>query len=86
VNVWLPVLNACRNLASLTGGTQRTVFPELEETFLQIISTLPIADAQELLQQCLSFSTRNVDDCPHLVSAFKTWFRRANRPPLGDLS
>ncbi|XP_078171225.1 BTB/POZ domain-containing protein At3g05675-like [Carex rostrata] len=81
VNVWLPVLNACRDLAFLPGGSQRTVFHELEETFLQIISTLPIADAQELLQQCLSFSTRNVDDCPHLVNAFKTWFRRADRAP-----
>ncbi|KAJ4762617.1 BTB/POZ domain-containing protein [Rhynchospora pubera] len=84
VKVWLPVLNACRDLASLPGGSQRTVFHELEETFLQIISTLPIADAQELLHQCLSFSTRNVDDCPHLVNAFKTWFRRANRAPQGD--
>ncbi|KAI3969872.1 hypothetical protein MKX01_038340, partial [Papaver californicum] len=27
------------------------------------------------------FSTRNVEDCPHLVSAFNTWFRRATHPP-----
>jgi hypothetical protein len=55
---------------------------ELEEAFLQIISTLPVPEAQELLRQCLGFSTRNVDDCPHLVAAFKTWFRRAGRAPL----
>ncbi|KAL8521314.1 hypothetical protein ACS0TY_011738 [Phlomoides rotata] len=51
---------------------------ELEDIFLRIISTLPILDAQDLLQQCLSFSTRNIDDCPHLVTAFTTWFRRAS--------
>ncbi|VAH94899.1 unnamed protein product [Triticum turgidum subsp. durum] len=56
---------------------------ELEETFLKIISTLSVPDAQELLQQCLGFSTRNVDDCQHLVTAFKTWFRRASRDPQG---
>jgi hypothetical protein len=47
---------------------------------LRIISTLPMSDAQELLPHCLSFSTRNVEDCPHLVTAFNTWFRRAAHP------
>lgn len=80
VKDWLPVLNVCRDVASPMPTGHKPVFQELEETFLRIISTLPMSNAQELLQQCLSFSTRNVDDCPHLTSAFQTWFRRANRP------
>jgi hypothetical protein len=40
-----------------------------------------MADAQKLLQQCLSFATRNLDDCPHLVNAFNIWFRRATQAP-----
>ncbi|XP_072974205.1 BTB/POZ domain-containing protein At3g05675-like [Typha angustifolia] len=79
VKGWLPVLNVCRDIVSPMPSGHKSVFQELEETFLQIISTLPVADAQALLQQCLSFSTRNVDDCPHLIAAFKTWFRRADR-------
>ncbi|WOK95582.1 hypothetical protein Cni_G04289 [Canna indica] len=85
VSGWLPVLNVCRNIVSPMPTGQKAVIQELEETFLSIISTLPMSDAQELLQQCLSFSTRNVDDCPHLIFAFKTWFRRANRPPHDDV-
>ncbi|CAL9174458.1 unnamed protein product [Musa hybrid cultivar] len=81
VRNWLPVLNVLRDTFSPLPSGYRTLYPDLEETFLKIISTLPLSDAQELLQQCLSFSTRNLDDCPHLTSAFKTWFRRANRPP-----
>ena len=65
--------------------SNKSLYLELEETFLRIISTLPMSDAQELLQQCLSFSTRNVEDCPHLFTAFNTWFRRAARPPQTDL-
>ncbi|CAA6657600.1 unnamed protein product [Spirodela intermedia] len=78
VKDWLPVLNVCRDVGSPMHSGQKLLYQELEETFLQIISTLPISDSQELLQQCLCFSTRNVD-CPHLLSAFNTWFRRANR-------
>lgn len=59
--------------------SHKSLYIELEETFLKIISTLPMSDARELLQQCLSFSTRNVEDCPHLVTAFNTWFRRATQ-------
>ncbi|KAI7997599.1 hypothetical protein LOK49_LG10G01227 [Camellia lanceoleosa] len=55
--------------------SHKSLYLELEETFLKIISALPMSDAQELLQQCLSFSTRNVEDCPHLVTPFNTWFR-----------
>ncbi|XP_039140096.1 BTB/POZ domain-containing protein At1g63850-like isoform X1 [Dioscorea cayenensis subsp. rotundata] len=80
VKDWLPVLNVCRDIVSPMPSGHKMLYQELEETFLRIISTLPMSNAQELLQQCLSFSTRNVDDCPHLVSAFNTWFRRANRP------
>ncbi|KAJ0980397.1 hypothetical protein J5N97_008652 [Dioscorea zingiberensis] len=79
VKDWLPVLNVCRDIVSPMPSGHKLLYQELEETFLRIISTLPMSDAQELLQQCLSFSTRNIDDCPHLVSAFNTWFRRANR-------
>ncbi|KAH7835250.1 hypothetical protein Vadar_024390 [Vaccinium darrowii] len=80
VKDWLPVLIVCKdNISNMP--TQKLLYLELEETFLKIISTLPMSDAQELLQQCLSFSTRNVEDCPHLVNAFSTWFRRANRSP-----
>ncbi|KAL0356714.1 UNVERIFIED_CONTAM: BTB/POZ domain-containing protein [Sesamum calycinum] len=84
VRDWLPVLIICKDSVSLMGPNHKSLYLELEETFLRIISTLPLSDAQELLQQCLSFSTRNVDDCPHLVAAFTTWFRRANRPPQPD--
>ncbi|CAA0827647.1 Unknown protein [Striga hermonthica] len=80
VREWLPVLIICKDSPSPMGPNHKSVFLELEQTFLNIISTLPLPDAQDLLQQCLSFSTRNVDDCPHLVAAFTTWFRRANRP------
>ncbi|KAK4405263.1 BTB/POZ domain-containing protein [Sesamum angolense] len=81
VRDWLPVLITCKDSVSPMGPNHKSLYLELEETFLRIISTLPISDAQELLQQCLSFSTRSMDDCPHLVAAFTTWFRRANRPP-----
>lgn len=86
VRDWLPVLIICKERVSIMGSNSMSLYVELEEIFLRIISTLPISDAQELLQQCLSFSTRNIDDCPHLVDAFTTWFRRANRPPQADLS
>nr|CAD1822412.1 unnamed protein product [Ananas comosus var. bracteatus] len=81
VKSWLPVLNVCRDIIPPIPSGHKSVFQELEETFLQIISTLPVSDAQELLQQCLTFSTRNIDDCQHLIAAFKTWFRRADRTP-----
>ena len=85
VKNWLPVLIVCKDVLSQpTAPNHKTVYMELEETLLRIISTLPMSDAQDLLKQCLSFSTRNVDDCPHLVTAFNTWFRRANRPPKLD--
>ncbi|MQL69589.1 hypothetical protein Taro_001869 [Colocasia esculenta] len=79
VKDWLPVLNVCRDIGSPIPSGQKVLYQELEETFLKIISTLPIPDSQDLLQQCLCFSTRNMEDCPHLISAFNTWFRRANR-------
>eukprot|EP00268_Persea_americana_P017632 TRINITY_DN1851_c0_g1_i1.p1 TRINITY_DN1851_c0_g1~~TRINITY_DN1851_c0_g1_i1.p1 ORF type:complete len:474 (-),score=64.95 TRINITY_DN1851_c0_g1_i1:588-2009(-) len=83
VSVWLPVLIVCRekNVSPIPSG-QKQLYQELEETFLRIISTLPMSDAESLLHHCLSFATRNVEDCPHLVSAFNTWFRRATCPPL----
>lgn len=84
VRDWLPVLIICKDSVSPMGPNHKSLYLELEDTFLRIISTLPLSDAQDLLQQCLSFSTRNVDDCPHLVDAFTTWFRRANRPPQPD--
>lgn len=79
VKDWLPVLIVCKdNVSPLVPG-HKSLYSELEETFLKIISTLPMSDSQELLQQCLSFSTRNAEDCPHLITAYNTWFRRANR-------
>lgn len=84
VKDWLPVLIVCKENVSPMSASLKTLYMELEETFLRIISTLPISDSQVLLQQCLSFSTRNVEDCPHLVTAFNTWFRRATRPPQLD--
>ncbi|XP_073046260.1 BTB/POZ domain-containing protein At1g63850-like [Primulina eburnea] len=85
VRDWLPVLIICKDkdresVSSPMGPNHKTLYLELEETFLRIISTLPMSDSQDLLQQCLRFSTRVGDDCPHLVAAFTTWFRRANRP------
>ncbi|XP_022972524.1 BTB/POZ domain-containing protein At3g05675-like [Cucurbita maxima] len=79
VKHWLPVLLVCKDHSPLLSSNKNLCI-ELEETFLRIISTLPLSDAQELLQQCLSF-IRNVDDCPHLFKAFNTWFRRATHPP-----
>ncbi|KAF9620373.1 hypothetical protein IFM89_011108 [Coptis chinensis] len=84
VKDWLPVLIVCRNKMMAALPSHPTLFQELEETFLKIISTLPMSEAQELLPQCLTFSTRNVEDCPHLVSAFNTWFRRAARTPFNE--
>ncbi|XP_034681228.1 BTB/POZ domain-containing protein At1g63850-like isoform X1 [Vitis riparia] len=83
VKEWLPVLIVCKDNVSVL-HTHKSLYTELEEIFLRIISTFPLSDAQELLQQCLSFATRNVDDCPHLVTAFNTWFCRAARPPQAD--
>ncbi|CAN4112358.1 unnamed protein product [Withania somnifera] len=71
VKDWLPVLILCKD--------------KLENTVLTIISMLPLYDAQELLQQYLSFSTSKIEDCPHLISAFTTWFRRVNRFPHPDM-
>ncbi|XVF01107.1 hypothetical protein REPUB_Repub04eG0059800 [Reevesia pubescens] len=79
VKDWLPVLIVCKDNVSPMMPSHKTLYLELEETFLRIISTLPMSDAQVLLQQCLSFSTRNVEDCPHLVTAFNTWFRRVTQ-------
>ncbi|XP_057965721.1 BTB/POZ domain-containing protein At1g63850-like [Malania oleifera] len=79
VKDWLPVLIVCRDNVLPLLSSHKSLFLELEVTFLRIISTLPMSNAQELLQQCLSFSTRNVEDCPHLVTAFNTWFRRATQ-------
>ncbi|XP_076956668.1 BTB/POZ domain-containing protein At1g63850-like [Bidens hawaiensis] len=84
VKDWLPVLIVCKDNMTPMLTNHKSLYLELEETFLKIISTLPMSEAQELLQQCLSFSTRNVEDCPHLVAAFTTWFRRANRQLQGD--
>ncbi|KAE8698652.1 hypothetical protein F3Y22_tig00110597pilonHSYRG00575 [Hibiscus syriacus] len=81
VKEWLPVLLVCKDNVSPMLPSHKTLYLEMEETFLRIISTLPMSDAQVLLQQCLSFSTRNVEDCPHLITAFDTWFRRATQPP-----
>ncbi|KAF5745708.1 BTB/POZ domain-containing protein isoform 1 [Tripterygium wilfordii] len=81
VKEWLPILIVCRENVSTKLPSLKTLYLELEEAFLRIISTLPMPDSQKLLQQCLSFSTRNVEDCPHLVTAFNTWFRRASWPP-----
>lgn len=86
VRDWLPVLIICKDSVSLMGPNHKSsLHVELEEAFLNIISTLPMSDSQELLQQCLSLTTRNVDGCTHLVAAFTTWFRRANRPPQLDI-
>lgn len=89
VRDWLPVLIVCKDNASPVLPSHKpvlhsptTLYLELEEIFLRIISTLPMDDAQELLQQCLSFSTRDSEDCPHLIAAFNTWFRRATRASL----
>ncbi|KAK7264297.1 hypothetical protein RJT34_31904 [Clitoria ternatea] len=84
VEDWLPVLVVCKDNVSPVSPSNKSLYLELEETFLRIISTLPMSDSQELLQRCLSFSTRNVEDCPHLVRAFNTWFRRAARPLKSD--
>ncbi|PSS29427.1 BTB/POZ domain-containing protein [Actinidia chinensis var. chinensis] len=84
VRDWLPVLIVCKDNVSPMLPSHKSLYLELEETFLKIISTLPMSDAQELLQLCLSFSTRNVEDCPHLVTAFNTWFRRATHPQQAE--
>ncbi|KAK4757236.1 hypothetical protein SAY87_007363 [Trapa incisa] len=84
VKDWLPVLIVCKESISPIVSTHKCLCTDLEDTFLRIISTLPLSDAQSLLPQCLSFLTRSMDDCPHLVTAFSTWFRRAARPPFPE--
>ncbi|KAL5562975.1 hypothetical protein UlMin_032722 [Ulmus minor] len=84
VRDWLPVLIVCKDKVSPMSHGNKALYLDLEKIFLRLISTLPMSDAQELLQLCLSFSTRNVEDCPHLSTAFNIWFRRASRPPLPD--
>ncbi|KAL2613697.1 hypothetical protein R1flu_025389 [Riccia fluitans] len=84
VNDWLPVLIVSRDNQRLHMQNMQ-LHQELEDVFLKIISTLPMADSQKLLQQCLCFATRTVEDCSHLVSAFNTWFRRAGQDPLSAL-
>ncbi|KAL2469380.1 BTB/POZ domain-containing protein [Forsythia ovata] len=83
VEHWLPVLIGWKESATMDTYC-KSLCTELEETFLRIISTLSVSDAQELLQQCLGFAIQNVGDFPHLVTAFTTWFRRANRSPHPD--
>lgn len=78
VNDWLPVLIVSRE-NTISATQNKPVHKELEDVFLRIILTLPMAEAQKLLQQCLSFASRTLEDCPHLVSAFNTWFRRAGQ-------
>ncbi|KAJ8632497.1 hypothetical protein MRB53_025833 [Persea americana] len=72
VSVWLPVLIVCRekNVSPIPSG-QKQLYQELEETFLRIISSLPMSAAESLLHHCLSFATRNVEDCPHLVISLR---------------
>lgn len=77
VKDWLPVLLVSRDNPSPAASWSKLLHQDLEDVFLRIISTLPFGDAQALLPQCLSFATRSVEDCPHLVAAFNTWFRRA---------
>lgn len=82
VKDWLPVLVISRENQNQGRECQnKHLHQELEDVFLNIILTLPMADSQKLLQQCLSFATRNLDDCPRLVNAFDTWFRRATQAP-----
>lgn len=83
VKDWLPVLVVSRNVSrdnQLSAVQNKQLHQELEDVFLKIILTLPMSESQKLLQQCLSFATQNLEDCPHLVNAFNAWFRRANRP------
>ncbi|KAL3722531.1 hypothetical protein ACJRO7_034843 [Eucalyptus globulus] len=79
VEDWLPVVIVCKDKGLATLCSSKSIYSDLEETFLSIISTLPMSDAQLLLQKCLCFSTRSTEDCPHLVTAFNTWFRRASQ-------
>ncbi|KAL8156320.1 BTB/POZ domain-containing protein At3g05675-like isoform X2 [Apium graveolens] len=81
VEDWLPVLRVSKENVSAGMSNYKSLYLELEETFLKITSTLPMSDSQRLLKECLSFSTRNIDDCPHLVTAYNTWFRRAKQHP-----
>ncbi|KAF2305905.1 hypothetical protein GH714_008810 [Hevea brasiliensis] len=51
VKDWLPVLIVCKDNVSPMSPSHKSLYVELEETFLRIISTLPMSDAQELLQR-----------------------------------
>eukprot|EP00250_Pteridium_aquilinum_P005970 c15976_g1_i1 orf=183-1811(+) len=77
VKYWLPVLLVSRGSSSPAAFMLKPLHQELEDVFLRIISTLPLGDAQTLLPQCLSFATRSMEECPHLMAAFNVWFRRA---------
>lgn len=84
VKDWLPVLIVCTGNVSPIISNHKSLYTELEDNFLRIISDLPLSDVQSLLQQCISFSTRSMDNCPNLVAAFNTWFWRAARPPFPE--
>lgn len=78
---WLPILSLWKAKgAIITLPMNKSMCVELEEIFLRIISTLPMSDSQELLLKFLRYINRNVEECPHLVTAFKTWSRRAAQP------
>ncbi|KAK9108848.1 hypothetical protein Sjap_016908 [Stephania japonica] len=82
VKNWLPFLIVCKDKVVLDKESDKLLYPDLEQAFLKIISTLPISDSKDFLKQCLiSFSTDKLMDCPHLVSTLKTWFLRAIHPP-----
>ncbi|XP_002960731.2 BTB/POZ domain-containing protein At3g05675 [Selaginella moellendorffii] len=76
VRDWLPVLITSKENA-VSANCNKQLHQNLEEVFLKLISTLPVGDAQELLQQCLSFASRGLDESSNLAMAFATWFRRA---------
>jgi hypothetical protein len=51
----VPVLNVWRDIVQPMHFQKSTNCQELEGAFLQIISTLPVPEAQELQQQCVGF-------------------------------
>jgi hypothetical protein len=53
----IPILNVRRDIVQPMHFQKSTNCQELEGAFLQIISTLPVPDAQELQQQCVGFRT-----------------------------
>ncbi|KAL2641851.1 hypothetical protein R1flu_009438 [Riccia fluitans] len=76
-----PVNDSSQAETSTTSPVEKRASPILMRSEIVQAAT----QKSRLLQQCLCFATRTVEDFSHLVSAFNTWFRRAGQDLLSAL-